>query len=98
MTVPDYCASSSTPKGVALRWLDYLQQEEMVVETADPECTDQILIRLSETTHLALSAYLASLMALGLREEHCCPTRIVEQTKPARDWKLRLFLNRGENP
>jgi len=73
MSVPDCCANSSTPKGVALRWLDYFQQEEMVVETTDPEHTDQTLIRLSETTHLAVSAYLASLIALGLREETMLP-------------------------
>ena len=69
ISVPDCCASLSTPKGVVLRWLDYFQQEEMVVERTDPECTDQGLIRLSETAHLAVSAYLASLIALGLREE-----------------------------
>jgi len=73
MSVSDYCASSSTHKGVVLRWLDYFQQEEMVVEAIDPERTDQVLIRLSDTTHMAVSAYLASLIALGLREEPPLP-------------------------
>lgn len=73
MSVADYCASSSTPKGVVLRWLDYFRQEEMVVETADPERADQTLIRLSDPTRMAVSAYLASLIALGLREEPLLP-------------------------
>lgn len=73
MSVPDYCASSSTPKGVLLRWLDYFQQEEMVETADDPERADQTLIRLSDTTHMAVSAYLASLIALGLREQPLPP-------------------------
>jgi hypothetical protein len=73
MSVPDYCANSSTPTGVVLRWLDYFRQEDMVGDTTDPERTDQTSIRLSDTTLMEVSAYLTSLIALGLREEPLLP-------------------------
>jgi predicted SnoaL-like aldol condensation-catalyzing enzyme len=73
MDMLDCWMVSSTPKGVALRWLDYFRQEEMVVEIADRKRMDQTLIRLSDATQMAISAYLGSLIALGLREEPLLP-------------------------
>jgi hypothetical protein len=71
--VLETCAPSAVPQGVALRWLSYLKQEEMVIETPDPAQPRRTLIHLSEQTRLAVSAYLASLISLGLGSEHIAP-------------------------
>ncbi len=73
VTVLDSCLASTVPQGVALRWLGYLKQEEMVVESADPAHSRQTLIRLSDQTRLAIAAYLGSLTSLGLGLETVMP-------------------------
>lgn len=69
VTVLDACRGSTVPQGVALRWLCYLKQEEMVLETSDLSCDRQTLIQLSDHARLAIGAYLGSLTALGLGPE-----------------------------
>jgi len=71
--VIETCTAAPVPQGVALRWLGYLKQEEMVVETPDPARPRQTIIRLTDQTRLAVSAYLASLIGLGLGPEPVMP-------------------------
>lgn len=73
VTLLDSCLISTIPQGVALRWLGYLKQEEMVLERSDPENPGQTLIRLSEQTRRAITAYLGSLTSLGLAPEPAMP-------------------------
>jgi len=73
VSVIDSCAAAPVPQGVALRWLGYLKQEEMVVETPDPARPRQTVIRLTDQTRLAVSAYLGSLISLGLGPEIVMP-------------------------
>lgn len=68
-SVLDCCAAAPVAQGVALRWLAYLKQEEMVIETRDALQSRQTHIRLSDQTHLTISAYLGSLIGLGLGPE-----------------------------
>lgn len=71
--VLDACAVSPVPQGVALRWLGYLKQEEMVIETQDPAHPRQTVLRLSDQTRLTISSYLGSLTSLGLGSEFATP-------------------------
>ncbi|HMI19055.1 MAG TPA: hypothetical protein VK533_05880 [Sphingomonas sp.] len=73
VTVLESCLASTVPQGVALRWLGYLKQEEMVIETPDPARPRQTIIRLSDQTRMAISAYLGSLVSLGLGPESVMP-------------------------
>jgi hypothetical protein len=63
VTVLDSCTAAAVPQGVALRWLGYLKQEEMVIETVDPGQSRQTLIRLSDQTRQAIASYLGSLVS-----------------------------------
>lgn len=65
--------ASTVPQGVALRWLGYLKQEEMVVEMPDPARPRRTVIRLSDQTRLTISSYLGSLVSLGLGPEPAMP-------------------------
>lgn len=80
VTALDSCTGSTVPQGVALRWLGYLKQEEMVIESADPARPRQTMIRLSDQTRLAIRAYLGSLVSLGLGHEFSRP-----DTPPTQD-------------
>lgn len=71
--VLESCAASVVPQGVALRWLGYLKQEEMVVETPDPGHPHHTLIHLSDQMRLTISSYLGSLVSLGLGPELAMP-------------------------
>jgi hypothetical protein len=73
ISVIDCCAASTVPQGVALRWLTYLKQEEMVIEVTDPDYPRQTLIRLSDPTRMAIRSYLGSLVSLGLGPEPRLP-------------------------
>jgi len=73
------CGPSAVPHGVALRWLAYLKQEEMVIEIPDPAQTGRTVIQLSEQTRLTISAYLGSLISLGLGSEHILPGNLPTQ-------------------
>lgn len=73
VNVLDSCTASVVPQGVALRWLGYLKQEEMVIEMPDPAHPRQTLIRLSDQTRMAISSYLGSLVSLGLGPEPVMP-------------------------
>jgi len=73
VSVLDSCSVSTVPQGVALRWLGYLKQEEMVIEAPDPARPRQTLLRLSEQTRLTVSSYLGSLVSLGLGSEFAMP-------------------------
>lgn len=73
VTVLESCLASTVPQGVALRWLGYLKQEEMVIETPDPARPRQTIIRLADQTRMAISAYLGSLVSLGLGPESAMP-------------------------
>lgn len=73
VNVLESCTASAVPQGVALRWLGYLQQEEMVIETTSPTHSRQTLVRLSEQARLAISSYLGSLVTLGLAPEPAMP-------------------------
>ena len=73
VSVIDSCAASPVPQGVALRWLGYLKQEDMVIETPDPARPRQTVIRLTDETRLAVSSYLGSLISLGLGPEIVIP-------------------------
>jgi len=80
VSVIDSCASLPVPQGVALRWLGYLKQEEMVIEMPDPARPRQTVIRLSDQTRLAVSTYLGSLITLGLG-----PEIVMHDIPPVRD-------------
>ena len=80
VSVIDSCVASPVPQGVALRWLGYLKQEEMVIETPNSAQPRQTVIRLTDQTRLAVSAYLGSLISLGLGPEIVMP-----DIPPARD-------------
>jgi hypothetical protein len=67
--VLDCCAAAPVAQGVALRWLAYLKQEEMVIETRDSVQSRQTRIRLSDQMQRTISAYLGSLIGLGLGPE-----------------------------
>ena len=68
------CSTASTvPQGVALRWLAYFKQEEMVVEASDLPRPNKSVIRLTDETRMAVSAYLGSLFSLGLGPEPAIP-------------------------
>jgi hypothetical protein len=71
--VLDTCLTSAVPQGVALRWLTYLEQEDMVIEVPDPARPRQTLIRLSDQTRLTITSYLGSLIGLGLGPEPAMP-------------------------
>jgi len=71
--VLETCAPPAAPQGVALRWLAYLKQEEMVIETPDPAKPGRTLIRLSDQTRATVRAYLGSLIDLGLGSECLMP-------------------------
>jgi hypothetical protein len=71
--VLDTCLASAVPQGVALRWLTYLEQEDMVIEVPDPARPRQTLIRLSDQTRLTITSYLGSLIGLGLGPEPAMP-------------------------
>jgi hypothetical protein len=71
--VLDTCLASTVPQSVALRWLTYLEQEDMVIETPDPVRPRQTLIRLSDQTRLTITSYLGSLISLGLGPEPAMP-------------------------
>jgi hypothetical protein len=73
LSVLDCCIVPGVPQGVVLRWLGYLKQEEMVSEVPDPIDPRRSVIRLSESTRLAISAYLGSLISLGLGPEFVIP-------------------------
>jgi hypothetical protein len=73
VSVLDSCLASTVPQGVALRWLGYLKQEEMVVEAPDPARPRQTLLRLSDQTRVTISSYLGSLISLGLGPEPVMP-------------------------
>ena len=73
VSVLDSCLASTVPQGVALRWLGYLKQEEMVIEMPDPARPRQTIVRLSDQTRSAVSAYLGSLVSLGLGPEPVMP-------------------------
>ena len=73
VSVLDSCLASTVPQGVALRWLGYLKQEEMVIEIQDPARPRQTIVRLSDQTRSAVSAYLGSLVSLGLGPEPVMP-------------------------
>jgi hypothetical protein len=73
VTVLESCLASTVPQGVALRWLGYLKQEEMVIETPDPGRPRQTIIRLSDQARMAIAAYLGSLISLGLGPESAMP-------------------------
>jgi hypothetical protein len=73
VNVLESCTASTVPQAVALRWLAYLRQEEMVVETSDPLRPRNTVIRLSDQTRLAISSYLGSLVSLGLGPEPAMP-------------------------
>ena len=72
--VLDCCTTSALPQGVALYWLSYLKQEEMVIEVPAATRPRQTLIRLSDQTQKAMSAYLSSLICLGLGPDAFMPT------------------------
>jgi hypothetical protein len=72
-TLLESCLASTVPQGVALRWLRYLKQEEMVLEISDPRHPRQTLIRLSDQARRAIAAYLGSLVSLGLGPEPVMP-------------------------
>lgn len=76
---PESCAPPAVPQGVVLRWLAYLKLEEMVIEMPDPAQPGRTLIQLSEQTRLTISAYLASLISLGLGSEHIVPGNLPTQ-------------------
>ena len=71
--VIESCTASPVPQGVALRWLGYLKQEDMVTEAPDPARPRHTIIRLTDQTRLAVSAYLGSLISLGLGPEPVMP-------------------------
>jgi hypothetical protein len=73
VNVLESCTASIVPQGVALRWLGYLKQEEMVIEMPDPAQPRHTLIRLSDQTRLTISSYLGSLVSLGLGPEPAMP-------------------------
>jgi len=70
---PESCAPSTVPQGVVLRWLAYLKQEEMVIETPDPAQTGRTLIGLSDQARATIGAYLGSLVDLGLGSARLVP-------------------------
>lgn len=72
-SVLDCCAAAPVAQGVALRWLAYLKQEEMVIETCDPAQRGRTLIRLSDQARATISACLGSLVELGLGSERAMP-------------------------
>lgn len=74
VSVLDTCAASTLPQGVALRWLAFLKQEEMVVEMPDPVRVRQTLIRLSDHARLTMSSYLGSLVCPDIGPESTGPT------------------------
>lgn len=69
VTLLDRCHASNVPQGVALRWLGYLKQEEMVLEGHDPARPHDMTIRLSDQTKRAIRCYLSSLTGLVLAPE-----------------------------
>ena len=73
VSVIDSCSLSSIPQGVALRWLSYLKQEQMVIEASDPGRPRHTVIRLSDHARLTISSYLGSLVSLGLGPEPAMP-------------------------
>jgi len=73
MSLLDSCTAAIVPQGVALRWLGYLRQEEMVMEVPDPARPRHMLVRLSGQARLTISSYLGSLVSLGLGPEPAMP-------------------------
>ena len=73
VNVLESCTASIVPQGVALRWLGYLKQEEMVIETPDPARPRHTMIRLADQARLTISSYLGSLVSLGLGPESAMP-------------------------
>jgi hypothetical protein len=70
MSALDSCGASAMPESVVLRWLSYLKQDEMVIESANPRHPRQTLLRLSEQARLTIRSYLGSLVKLGLGPAH----------------------------
>jgi hypothetical protein len=68
-SVLDCCAAAPVAQRVALRWLAYLKQEDMVIETRDPVWSRHTHLRLSDEMRQTISAYLGSLIRLGVAPE-----------------------------
>jgi hypothetical protein len=68
-SVLDCCAAAPVAQRVALRWLAYLKQEDMVIETRDPVRSRHTHLRLSDEMRQTISAYLGSLIRLGVAPE-----------------------------
>jgi hypothetical protein len=71
--VLDCCAAAPVAQRVTLRWLAYLKQEEMVIETPDPAQPRRTVMCLSDQARATINAYLASLADLGLGSEIVAP-------------------------
>jgi hypothetical protein len=78
VTVLDACIASTAPQSVAVRWLSYLKQEEMIMERTDSSIHRQTVICLSEHTRLAIASYLGSLTTIGLGPD---PVRVPSQDR-----------------
>lgn len=66
LTVLESSLAASVPQGVALRWLGFLKQEDMVIERRDPAHPRQTVMELTDHARLSISTYLAALKSLGL--------------------------------
>jgi len=73
LSVLDCCAALAVPQGVTLRLLTLLKDDGTLIETPDVLHPRRTLISLSEQTRVAMSAYLASLICLGLGPEAFVP-------------------------
>jgi len=68
------CLAASMPHSVAVRWMAYLKQEDMVVERPNAVGEGLGSIQLSDHARTAIAAYLSSLTSLGLGPDIVRPT------------------------
>jgi hypothetical protein len=66
VSIVDGCIAAAVPPTTTLRWLAFLQQQGLVIESRDGDEPELKYVALSDQAGQAVDAYLSSLVNLGL--------------------------------
>lgn len=66
-TVSNLSYASGAPASTALRWIDYLEQQKLVVRRASPTDRRVIFIDFTEDARQMVEAFLTELLAAGIK-------------------------------
>ena len=67
LKITEVCAESKSPQTTALRWLEYLEREGLVVRRKNPAKTNSDLAEITEKAAIALNRFLAGAGAIMTR-------------------------------